>query len=95
MREDHTPEREKIIQLNEKVIRPVSRYLPHLYGEKEAGGTQYMLLAGVPFDLLGFNPRITDESYSVLTWQYIAKMPALIAILLAAGTASYHFTHRR
>lgn len=77
------------------LTRPVSRYLDHVYGLNEAGGTQYLLLAGVSFDLLGFNPRITDESYSVLTWQYIAKVPALIAVLLAAGTASYYFTHRR
>lgn len=35
---------------------PVAHYQPHLYGEKEGGGTQVLVLAGVPFDNLGLPP---------------------------------------
>lgn len=30
-----------------------ARYVPHIYGEHEAGGTNYLFLAGLPFDQLG------------------------------------------
>lgn len=39
-----------------------ARYVDHIYGEKELGGTQVLYLAGVPFDRLGL-PDLPDESY--------------------------------
>jgi hypothetical protein len=71
--------------------KTVSKYIDHVYGMSEAGGTQYLLLAGIPFDKLGFNPNITDDAYPDMTWDYIRKVPVLIAALLAAGAASYYF----
>ncbi|MBI5922732.1 MAG: hydrogenase 2 operon protein HybA [Betaproteobacteria bacterium] len=32
----------------------VAKYVDHLYGEKEFGGTQMVMLSGVPFDKLGY-----------------------------------------
>lgn len=40
----------------------VRGYHPHLYGETETGGTQYMLLAGVPFENLGLPPLGPESS---------------------------------
>ena len=67
--------------------KKVSAYYNHVYGLEEAGGTQYLLMAGVSFDKLGFNPRITSETYPDLTWHYIVKVPWLIGALLIAGAA--------
>jgi len=67
--------------------KKVSAYYDHVYGLDEAGGTQYLLMAGVSFDKLGFNPRITSETYPDLTWEYIVKIPWLIGALLIAGAA--------
>lgn len=36
------------------------RYIDHVYGEKEVGGTSWMYLSGVPFEKLGFN-RMPEE----------------------------------
>jgi Fe-S oxidoreductase len=44
------------------VSHPVGRYIPHLYGENEAGGAQVMLMAGVPFAKLGM-PDLPEQSY--------------------------------
>jgi Fe-S-cluster-containing dehydrogenase component len=78
-----------------RLPKKVSKYLDHVYGLTEAGGTQYLLLAGVPFDLLGFNPDITDQTYPDLTWAYIRKLPVLIGALLVGGAASYYFNRDR
>ncbi len=75
--------------------KKVANYYQHTYGLTEAGGTQCMLLAGVPFDKLGFNPRITDQRYPDLTWEYIVKVPILIAALLAAGTVVQRLTRNK
>ncbi|MEW6218692.1 MAG: hydrogenase 2 operon protein HybA [Thermodesulfobacteriota bacterium] len=78
-----------------RLRRPLASYVNRAYGMSEAGGTQYLLLAGVPFDLLGFNPRITDERYPDSTWAYVEKVPVLIATLLVAGTALRFFATSR
>ncbi len=38
------------------------QYMPKIYGENEVGGTQYLFLAGVPFDKLGL-PDLPADSY--------------------------------
>jgi len=40
----------------------VAKYIPHVYGENEVGGTQVLLMAGVGFGLLGL-PDLPAESF--------------------------------
>jgi Fe-S-cluster-containing dehydrogenase component len=42
-------------------VAAVVEYEKHIYGEKEGGGTQVMMLAGVPFNKLGL-PELPDKS---------------------------------
>jgi NAD-dependent dihydropyrimidine dehydrogenase PreA subunit len=44
-----------------KAPRQVTPYLNHIYGEKEGGGTQVLMLANVPFTKLGL-PQLPPES---------------------------------
>jgi len=39
-----------------------ARYVPKIYGETEVGGTQVLMLAGVPFSKLGL-PELPEKSY--------------------------------
>ena len=71
----------------ERTEQVVSEYVNHVYGLEEAGGTQYLFLAGVSFDKLGFNPKVTNQVYPEFTWSYVSHVPALIGTLLVAGTA--------
>ncbi len=45
----------------EKTVHDVAKYVNYVYGEKEAGGTQYIMLSAVPFDKLGM-PTLPDYS---------------------------------
>lgn len=72
-----------------KMPKMVSKYYDHIYGMEEAGGTQYLLMAGVSFDKLGLNPNVTSQVYSDLTWEYISKIPWLIGALIIAGAACH------
>ncbi len=80
------------VDSDKTLIQKVPHYTEKVYGLTEAGGTQYLLMAGVPFDKLGFNPRITDDAYPDLTWKYIKKVPILIGALLVAGTVTHFIT---
>jgi len=80
---------QQTVNSSQKMPKKVTPYYNHVYGLDEAGGTQYLLLAGVPFDKLGFNPRITSKAYPELTWDYIAKIPFLIGGLIIAGAACH------
>jgi Fe-S-cluster-containing dehydrogenase component len=47
-------------------VATVADYTPRIYGETETGGTQYMLMADVPFEDLGL-PALGDESRARLS----------------------------
>ena len=44
----------------------VGKYLDHTYGEKEFGGTQMLMLSGVPFEKLGY-PDLPPRSDAALS----------------------------
>ncbi len=73
-------------------IRKTARYFDRIYGLEEAGGTQCLVLAGVSFDLLGFNPRIDNVAYPEFTWSYIKKVPYLVGLLLVTGAVIHRLT---
>lgn len=43
-------------------VKAAPKYYPHLYGEKEGGGTQVLVLAGIQHELLDL-PDMPDKSY--------------------------------
>jgi formate dehydrogenase iron-sulfur subunit len=71
------------------------KYVNHIYGKEEAGGTSWIYLSAVPFDVLGFNMKVEKIKYPDLTWSYIAKIPSVIGLVLAAGAVSWIITRRQ
>src|SRR3990172_2526914 len=69
-----------------KSYRPVSSYQSHIYGEKEGGGTQYIMLAGVPFLKLGMPdlPEISDANRSE-TLQHTIYKGMILPVTLLGG----------
>ncbi len=54
------------IRTGKTVSHTTATYQQHIYGEKELGGTQVLLLSAIPFDKLGLQ-TLPDESYAGLT----------------------------
>jgi Fe-S-cluster-containing dehydrogenase component len=75
--------------------RGIAQYADGVYGLTEAGGTQNLMLSGVSFELLGFDKDIAQSALPDLTWTYIAKIPAVIAVVSIGGTAVWAVTHRK
>jgi len=57
-----------------------SRYVRHIYGEHEVGGTNVLYLAGVPFEQLGFRTDLGTIPYPEYTRTFLYSVP--LALLL-------------
>jgi formate dehydrogenase iron-sulfur subunit len=62
------------------------RYVDHVYGLTEAGGTSVLFLAGVPFDSMGMKTDLPQQPLPMLTWKVLSKIPDFV---LLAGVFLY------
>ena len=59
--------REELISIaHERITKHPDRYIDHVYGEHEAGGTSWMYISNQPFNEIGF-PELDDKSPAELT----------------------------
>ncbi len=71
-----------------------SRYVNHIYGETEAGGTGVLYLSPVPFEELGFKSVQQGTSYPHLTWNILSKIPSIVAVG-GVGLVGIHWIIKR
>jgi formate dehydrogenase iron-sulfur subunit len=57
------------------------RYINHIYGEKEAGGTAWLYMSDVPFEELGFKSTVETAPMPPLTWDVLSKIPIVAATM--------------
>jgi len=53
------------ISSTKKQVHKAQKYIPKVYGKNDGGGTQVLMLAGVPFNKLGL-PMLPDRSYTAI-----------------------------
>jgi formate dehydrogenase iron-sulfur subunit len=87
--------REEMLALAHKRIadRP-DKYVNHVYGEKELGGTSVLYLSRVPFEKLGF-PTYGEKPFPAFTKTALGAVPPAV---MAVGTllgAAYAFFRKR
>ncbi len=71
-----------------------NRYINHIYGETEAGGTDMLYIAGVSMGSLGF-PDLGSRSLPSYDWPYMLAVPWIVAVVGGLLTATYFYTHRK
>lgn len=79
---------ELLVEARRRIAENPGRYVNHIYGEDEAGGTSVLYLSPVPFEDLGFKvSNIKRESYPLLTWNVLNKLPTVVSVggVLLAG----------
>ncbi len=62
---DHTVPRGRI-DGNDRQMARAAAYVPHLYGERELGGTQVLKIAAVPLEKLGM-PKLPERSFAAVS----------------------------
>jgi formate dehydrogenase iron-sulfur subunit len=71
------------------------RYLDHIYGENEVGGTSWMYLSGVPFGDVGFPTDLPNRPLIENTKGFLAAVPTVLVVWPALFGMCYSALKRR
>jgi formate dehydrogenase iron-sulfur subunit len=71
------------------------KYIDHIYGEREVGGTSWLYLSGVPFEELGFPTNLPKKAPIEFTKSYLSSIPVIFTTFPAIFGLLYAATHRR
>lgn len=80
--------RENILKIaRERIRRYPGRYINHIYGEHEMGGTSWMYISGVPFKELGMREDLGITPAPNLTAGALSSVPMIVGLwpVLLAG----------
>lgn len=72
--------RELIQEARKRIVENPDSYYDHIYGEREAGETCWMYLSPVPFEELGMNTSVQNESYPALTKGFLYTVPSVFVL---------------
>lgn len=64
----------------QRIYAEPERYVDHIYGEHEAGGTSVLYLASVPFDQLGFPTGVASTPYPTFTRDFLYAVPFVLTL---------------
>lgn len=62
-----------------RIYQDPEKYVSHIYGEHEAGGTGWLYISPVPFEELGF-PAVGDASYPESTRDFLTAVPVVLTV---------------
>jgi Fe-S-cluster-containing dehydrogenase component len=65
---------------HERIKAKPDRYVDHVYGETEAGGTAWMYLSGVPFEDVQFDTTLQKEPILNNAQDFLSQVPMVLAI---------------
>jgi formate dehydrogenase iron-sulfur subunit len=87
------PRDELLAEARRRIAAEPGRYVDHVYGVEEVGGTSVLLLSDVPFERLGY-PVDLDAPIPLLTWRVLSKVPRF-ALGAGIGLAGVWWITRR
>ncbi len=88
--------REDLIKIaRERIEKHPDRYVDHIYGEHEMGGTSWMYLSGTPFKELGMREDLGNTPAPSLTSGALHVVPMVVALWPVFLTGMYGMTKRR
>lgn len=71
------------------------RYLSHVWGEKEVGGTSVLYLSDASLGFLGWGGHVGDGPLPLLSWASLKKVPATFVGMGTLMTGIYWVIQRR
>jgi Fe-S-cluster-containing dehydrogenase component len=88
--------RDDLINLgHERIRNNPGKYVDHIYGEKEVGGTAWMYLSDVPFEQVGFNTSLGNEPIISYVKEFLTIVPMVLTIWPALFTGIHLLSNRK
>lgn len=83
---------ELLFEARARIHARPDRYVDHVYGEHEVGGTAWLYLSGHRFRELGFPMQLPSIPLPRLTWMALKVVPAVVtALAVLLSVLSYRF----
>jgi len=83
-----------LAEAHRRIRTSPGRYVDHVYGEADVGGTSVLLISSVPLDFLGA-AQLTEQALPDLTWAALSKVPSLALGVGGLMTGVFWITGRR
>jgi len=89
-------ERDELIAEAQQRIRDnPTKYVNHIYGLTEVGGTSVFLLSSVPFEDFGYRTNLSKDPLPMLTYQVLQHIPDFVPLGGMVLGGIWWITHRR
>ncbi len=85
---------ELLVEAKARIAAEPERYVNHIYGEKEVGGTSWLLLSPIPFEKVGL-PTLPEEPVVVNVERAMSLVPPVLVGVAAIMTGVYWLAKRR
>jgi len=83
-----------IAEARERIAAEPNKYVDHIYGEKEAGGTSWLYISTIPMEKMDF-PALGSKPVIVNAQRAMGAVPPVLAGAVAAMSAIYWLAKRR
>jgi Fe-S-cluster-containing dehydrogenase component len=90
--------RDELLQLaRDRIAKHPGRYVEHVFGEHEFGGTSWLLLAGTPISNMGLASleNVSHTALPELTKSFLSIVPLVLTMWPGLLLGFYAFTRRR
>ncbi len=84
-----------VAQAHTKIEESGGKYIDHVYGEKEVGGTSWMYISDVPFEEIGFNMHVGNAPIISYVKDFLAMVPMVLIIWPALFTGFHLLATRK
>ncbi len=86
-----------IKEAKKRIAEKPDKYVNHIFGLEEVGGTSVLYLSNVPFEKLGypFDVKLPDKPLPKYTWAVLDKVPTVILVGGVVLTGVWWITSRR
>ncbi len=78
-----------------RIYQNPNRYVHHIYGEHEVGGTGWLYITHASFEQLGFRTDLGTTPYPQLTWPFLSAVPFVLMLWPPFLIGVYAFTKNR
>ncbi|HWI62156.1 MAG TPA: 4Fe-4S dicluster domain-containing protein [Symbiobacteriaceae bacterium] len=79
----------------DRIVKGNGKYIDHVYGEHEVGGTAVLYISGVPLNLTKLKEGVAEEAVPNFTWKAMKQLPALLGIVGVSSLGLLAYSNRR
>ncbi len=87
--------RGELIKFAKNKIYSDTKYIKHIWGEKEIGGTSVLYISDISLDFLSFKPELGEKPIPELTMAALSKVPPIVLAMGGLMTGTWWVIGRR